>query len=197
MSNYAYNILISRIDEEGENKILLDQDITADQVIEAILDQRYSDSVEPKPVENEVKTEPEPTAPVPAEKPTPKKKPAKESKKRKTSYDIQAVKDDVNAGMSVADIAAKHKIPKQAVYNARMKMKTAGDHSPEVEELQAQALNMNEEMANCKDNHEKVIIMLRHGMQPGKVYNLMHDYMTDQEYRQAVTEYEKSSRMLK
>ena len=199
MSNYAYNILISRIDEGGEQQILLERDITADEAIDAILDSKLrSHEIEMQNLEAvhalDVATEPEPTHPVPYEIPAPKEKTAAGSYERKLSYNLEAVQDDVTAGMSVLDIAAKHKIQKQIVYNIRAKMKKAGELKPEQEledeeEEPSEAEAMNNELVNCKSNDEKVRVMLRHGMTSSDVYKKMHDYMTEREFTDAVEDY--------
>jgi len=180
MSNYAYNILISRIDEGGEQDVLIDRDITADEAINAILNQKHSDAGAPEKVEAKL----EPTVPVLAEKK------ATRVYERKVNYDMNEVKDDVISGMTVPAIAAKHNVTNQIIYNIRLKMKKAGEWGPEIKEEQVAAGSMNDELAMCLSNEEKVTVMLKHGMTPDDVYKRMHDFMTDREFREAVEAYD-------
>lgn len=163
---YDYNLTLTRTDQEGEQLILLDKDITADEAIEMMLaNQGKEEEVDEFKDYTLVHHEPET-----------KNKPAPGKKGKVVDYDKEAVKADIKAGkLSTKDIAYTHGITDGMVYQIKSQMKKAGELDGDKPKVQS-----------VTSNEDRVKNMVRDGDSDAEIYAVMHDFMTDAEFRVAI-----------
>ena len=113
-----YTVTVERTVDRVSNELVA-RNVTADQAIDLLLhiqrnfsDSEKEDVVEEEQEEPEQAPKVEPTAP-------PKKAKAPKKAGKPLSYDKDAILADLKSGMPTAEIAARHKVTKQTVYNVK------------------------------------------------------------------------------
>lgn len=131
-----YTVTVERTVDRVSNELVA-RNVTADQAIDLLLHIQSNVSgggddlaveEEQEEVTEEVEEE-EPTAP-------PKKAEAPKKASKALSYDKDAIIADLKAGISTAEIATKHKVTKQTVYNVKHRFLSEDEDSePEAVKL--------------------------------------------------------------
>lgn len=183
MSQPKYSVTIMRHTDNDEVTELVDKWITADQAIELLVKAQemaeYTIQVHHEdefkdytPVHHEEEPEKKEELPDNIAK-------LKKHTGRKASYDKDAVKKDIKAGIKPGDIATKYGITAATVYQIKSKMKNEEDEEeqPESDDVPV-------------DNHPKARVkrMVAAGETDQAIYNVMHDFMTDEQFREAIAE---------
>lgn len=121
-----YKVTVERTIGDVSNKLIAHH-VTADQAIDLLL------HIQQLPDDDEVKATPEPAEKPAAPAPAPKKNSSPKKASKALSYDKEAVIADLENKLPVAEIAAKHKVTKQVVYNIRHKTHLVPEPSREGE----------------------------------------------------------------
>ncbi len=155
-----YKIQIIKVDEELDEYILSEQEVTADEAIEYIL------QVQSAGQEEEIEEGPEPALP-----------PATSSgRRRRREYDREEMEQDVAAGLlKVKEIAEKHGVSEPTVYSVKKKMKEASKPS---EKYKAPS--------DKPWYFEDVLNMLKDEFGEQEIYNRMSSRITDTQFREAI-----------
>lgn len=178
---YSYNILLSRIDEDGNQIILLDRDITADQAIAMMIEERAKAEKEPEiegyntPIKGPIGSEDfgfEPAV-------RPKVKKSVDIPQRETSYNKDLVKSDIKAGLKPKEIADTHGLSVNMVYQIKAEMKKNG-------ELAATKSKHMTEDGVLQVHQDAVDLMVSQGKDDQDIFNAMHDVMTQDELTKAI-----------
>ena len=99
-------------------------------------------------------------------------------KKKYGKYDKEAIINDIKAGLKTKEIAHRNNVTDQVVYNVKSDWKrsqTVGDTIPKPTKL-------------INTNKDKVRELHLAGHSDEKIYQIMHDFMTVAEFREAILE---------
>jgi hypothetical protein len=150
-SNYTYNILISRIDEEGSQDILIDQDISADQAIEEVLRLKVTCSEE-----DETEQEEETSASDEQEEEEEEPEPEKPKRGPRAVWDKERAKELINAGKKAGEIADEVGASVGSIYQLKTDMKKAGElNLPEGKVDRDPLTPKTKQPGHSKEDHEK------------------------------------------
>lgn len=170
--------------DNDEVKELVDRWVTADQAIELLV--QVQDMAEYTIQEHhEEEKEPEiegyntePKRPIPDIKEVFQKKKKLESKGRQAAWDKDEAKAMIRANTPAGEIAKKVGTSVGNIYQLKLAMKKKGELKDEEEEdIEV-------------DNHPKSRVkrMVDAGETDQAIYNVMHDFMTDEQFREAIAE---------
>lgn len=171
MEDTTYRLVVyrSRADEENataSRETLIERTLTADEVIEMMRPTQAEPEVESKAEKKKdvVKQIKKKNVTVSVDIDAPKK--------RKTSYDRDAIVEDINRGLKVDEIAHRHGVTVSVVKNVRFLYAKKGD-APK---------------ASSNPNKDKIRRLHQGGASEAEIYSAMHDFMTDGEFRKALEE---------
>jgi hypothetical protein len=112
--------------------------------------------------------------------------PEKKTRKKYTVGEKETIILDLKNGLSTREAAQKNNVTEQTIYNVRKYWKRTEDYKEWQEKTVGDPIP--EPPRVIKSNRDKVRELHLAGHSDEKIYAIMHDFMTDAEYREAIYE---------